>query len=62
VVTQEYATEPSNEYIVLGNDALVKCKIPSYVSDLAQIVGWVDSEASEFLINNHYGNLRVKFV
>lgn len=58
VVTQEYTTEPTNEYIVLGNDALVKCKIPSYVSDLTQIVGWVDSEASEFLINNHYGKFK----
>lgn len=56
MVAQEYSTEPSNEYIVDGNDALMKCKVPSYVADFATVVGWVDSEATEYLINNNNGN------
>ena len=56
VVQQDYATEPSNEYIVLGNDALVKCKVPSYVADFADIVGWVNSEGTQYLYNVNNGN------
>ena len=52
---QGYRTEPSNEDIVLGNDALMKCKIPSYVADMVEVVGWVNSEAAEYRVNNNYG-------
>ena len=41
-----------------GNDALMKCKVPSYVADLVEVVGWVSSEATEYRTNNiNYGNL-----
>ena len=56
VVEQGYRTEPSNEDIVLGNDALMKCKIPSLVADMVTVVGWVNSEATEYRISNNYGN------
>ena len=56
MVEQGYRTEPSNEDIVLGNDALMKCKIPSLVADMVTVVGWVNSEATEYRISNNYGN------
>ena len=54
---QGYSTEPSNEYIVRGNDALMKCKIPSYAADMAEVMGWVDSEGHDYRLGNNYGNL-----
>ena len=36
-------------YVILGNDALLKCEIPSFVSDLVEIFGWLDNEGKEFL-------------
>ena len=43
-----------------GNDALMKCKVPSYVADLVEVVGWVSSEATEYRTNNiNYGNLTI---
>ena len=33
--------ESDNEYVILGNDALMKCEIPSFVSDLVQIQSWI---------------------
>ena len=57
VVEQGYSTEPSNEYIVRGNDALMKCKIPSYAADMAEVTGWVDSEGHDYRMGNNYGNL-----
>ena len=57
VVEQGYSTEPSNEYIVRGNDALMKCKIPSYAADMAEVTGWGDSEGHDYRMGNNYGNL-----
>ena len=56
VVAQDYESEASNEYIVRGNSALIKCKVPSYVADLVDVIAWVDSEALEYRINQDYGN------
>ncbi len=37
-----------NVYVILGNDALVRCTIPSFVADFVSVVGWVDSEGNQF--------------
>jgi hypothetical protein len=49
VVKQDYLTEASNEYVILGNDALVKCHVPSFVSDLVDIHSWTDNEENIFM-------------
>ena len=49
VVTQAYIIEVHNEHVVLGNDVLINCKIPSLVSDQLEIVAWVDSQGEEYL-------------
>ena len=46
-VHQSYTTKAEDEYVIRGNDVILKCKIPSFVSDFVDIVGWVDSEGSE---------------
>ncbi|XP_024082575.1 Down syndrome cell adhesion molecule-like protein Dscam2 isoform X17 [Cimex lectularius] len=47
VVNQEYTTEAENEYVIRGNSAVMKCKIPSFVADFVQVVSWVSSDCSE---------------
>jgi hypothetical protein len=44
VATQQYKTGSPEEYVILGNDALLKCNIPSFVAD------FVDSEASIYYL------------
>ena len=34
--------------MIVGNAALVKCEIPSFVADFVQVESWVDNDA------NHY--------
>ena len=53
MVEQGYRTEPSNEDIVLGNDALMKCKIPSFVADFVSVVSWVDNEGRDIYPKNN---------
>lgn len=57
-INQEYQTEAENEYVISGNDALLKCKIPSYVADLIQVVAWEDQNKNTFGTNQFvYGKM-----
>lgn len=40
---------------MLGNDALMKCSIPSFVSDFVSVQDWEDSEGNVFFQNDNYG-------
>ena len=55
-VTQPYNTEAHNEYVVLGNDAILKCSIPSFVADFISVAGWVDNESNNFQKYDNNGN------
>ena len=54
VVSQGYVTESGNEYVILGNDALMKCEVPSFVSDLVQVHSWIDNENNEFYLKDGF--------
>ena len=47
-VAQSYSTKAEDEYVIMGNDVLMKCKIPSFVSDFVAVSSWSDSEGMEF--------------
>lgn len=37
-------TEAENEYVIKGNSAVVKCKIPSFVADFVHVEAWIYNE------------------
>ena len=39
-----------------GNDALLKCKIPSFVADFVHVVNWEDDKQNIIYPNKNYGN------
>ena len=47
MVVQSYETDVFKENVILGNDALMKCSIPSFVADSVEVMSWVDSEGNE---------------
>lgn len=49
VVTQFYVTEAENEYVIRGNAAVMKCKIPSFVADFVGVVAWVADDGSTYM-------------
>ena len=57
MVAQDYQTELVSEHVILGNDALFKCLIPSFVSDFVAIEAWLDNGAQAFYPASKYGNL-----
>lgn len=51
VVTQFYITEAENEYVILGNAAVLKCKIPSFVADFIQVDAWIADDGKQYKYN-----------
>ena len=45
-VIQIYDTAITKEFVIRGNDALVKCSIPSFVTDFVTVLSWI-IESSE---------------
>ncbi len=43
---QTYASDVSPEYVMAGNEALFKCKLPSFVADFVSVVNWIDSDSN----------------
>ena len=62
VVSQDYNINvlPQN-YVIKGNDAILKCEIPSFVADLIEVVSWVDNSSKDYAakIDNLMGKLSV---
>ncbi|XP_063932407.1 cell adhesion molecule Dscam1 isoform X12 [Zophobas morio] len=56
VVAQYYVTEAENEYVIRGNAAVMKCKIPSFVADFVQIDAWIadDGQVHKYNDNENY--------
>ena len=49
MVSQDYQTDAFRENVILGNDVIFKCDIPSFISDFVSVEAWIDSEAEAYL-------------
>lgn len=56
MVTQYYEAEVVSEYVIRGNTAVLKCNIPSFVSDFVRVEAWVGSDGSLYSYDSNYGN------
>ena len=62
-VRQKYETEADNEYVILGNSAIMKCEIPSFVSDLIEVVSWQDDSGNIYPAHDDiFGNFFIQVV
>ena len=52
VVAQDYATHVNQEYVIQGNDVILKCGIPSFVADFLQIISWEDDSGTALYADN----------
>jgi len=57
---QNYVTGAEDEYVILGNTAVVKCKVPSFVADFVSVESWTSSDGREYRpLDERYGRLEV---
>ncbi|XP_063893575.1 cell adhesion molecule Dscam1 isoform X42 [Helicoverpa armigera] len=52
VVSQPFEAEADNEYVIRGNTAIMKCEVPSFVSDFVYVEMWMDSEGGTYYPNS----------
>ncbi len=59
MVTQDYETNAESPYVIVGNTALLKCVIPSFVADFVSVESWSDNQSNEYFpsISKTYGKL-----
>lgn len=56
VVMQSYVTEAENEYVIRGNTAIVRCKIPSFVADFVSVDAWISDNDTTYTLFNTNNN------
>ena len=48
VVVQSYNTYVQTSDVIQGNDVIMKCDVPSFVTDFVLIVGWEDDSGKVY--------------
>lgn len=56
MVSQPYEAEADNEYVIRGNAAIMKCEVPSFVSDFVFVEMWTDSDGGTYYPGTNEGN------
>lgn len=54
VVWQEYEARVSDEFVLRGNAVLLKCALPSYVSDVVYVEAWISDQAQTYAAADQY--------
>lgn len=56
-MSQFYEAQVYDEYVIKGNAAVLKCNIPSFVSDHVEITEWIDSNGGQYSRDIDIGTL-----
>ncbi|XP_049290923.1 Down syndrome cell adhesion molecule-like protein Dscam2 isoform X29 [Anopheles funestus] len=54
VINQHYGADILMEYVIRGNSAILKCSIPSFVSDFVRVEAWIDEDNNELVPSENY--------
>ena len=46
VTNQHFEVDIFRESVIIGNDAIFSCSVPSFVADFVRVDSWVDSEGN----------------
>uniref|UniRef100_A0A182ME20 Ig-like domain-containing protein n=1 Tax=Anopheles culicifacies TaxID=139723 RepID=A0A182ME20_9DIPT len=57
VINQHYGADILMEYVIRGNSAILKCSIPSFVSDFVRVEAWIDEDNNELVPSENYGSV-----
>ena len=61
VVSQDYSTDADHKvYVIIGNSALIKCQIPSFVADFISVTSWVDNDGIEYFPANNNNGIQIE--
>ncbi|CAH1168788.1 unnamed protein product [Phyllotreta striolata] len=55
VVKQKYDIQVHDEYVISGNTAVLKCKIPNYVGEYVMVTSWIQDDSINIYPNTDIG-------
>lgn len=55
VVNQKYTVQVHDEYVMVGNTALLKCQVPTYMSEIVMVTAWVQDTGMHLYPNTDIG-------
>ncbi|XP_055380718.1 cell adhesion molecule Dscam2 isoform X2 [Condylostylus longicornis] len=55
VVNQKYSVNVHDEYVMTGNTAVLKCQVPSYMSEFVMVTAWVQDSGMHLYPNTDIG-------
>ena len=55
VAMQTYRVDVGVAQVIIGNEVLLKCDIPSFAADFVSVNAWIDSEGHSYSRDNHMG-------
>lgn len=58
MAAQHYDTDINKEYVIRNNAAILKCVLPSYLSDYLTVVSWKIDDEEMTYNDQQYGSLR----
>ena len=57
---QSYRVDVGVAQVIIGNEVLLKCDIPSFATDYVSVSDWVDSEGFSYSRENNLGKSYLK--
>lgn len=61
MVHQFYQSRVSDEFVLRGNAGILKCLIPSFVTDFIEVDAWVSNDGETFIENNEDLGIKICF-
>lgn len=55
VINQKYSVQVHDEYVISGNTAVLKCQVPSFVSDHVTVTAWIQNNGLHLYPNTDVG-------
>ena len=55
VAMQTYRVDVGVAQVIIGNEVLLKCDIPSFAADFVSVNAWIDSEGHSYASDKHLG-------
>lgn len=59
VVQQHYVVEVYDEFVIVGNTAVLRCHIPGFIKDFVEVVSWIQDSTTIIQTSDLPGNHKI---
>lgn len=59
MVKQKYDVQVYDEYVISGNTAVLRCQVPSYISEYIMVTSWIQDDSINIYPNTDTGMINI---